>query len=96
MSRRARIALIVAALCVIAGVWLVWPAQAPQFADVQSSYVPSDAFLLDRSGALIDSVRIDMKVRRFVWQPLGGISPALVTAVVQGEDSRFWQHEGID
>jgi penicillin-binding protein 1C len=84
-------AVLAAAMLVIA-----WPAQAPDFAAVRSGFTPSDAFMLDRNGTVLDTTRIDFEVRRFEWQPLPSISPALVTAVVRGEDARFWEHRGID
>ena len=86
----------VAALAAVAVIALAWPAQAPQFAAVRAGFTPSDAFLLDRNGTVLDTTRIDMKVRRFEWQPLPAISPALAAAVVRGEDARFWEHDGID
>lgn len=86
----------VAVLILLGGVLLIWPAQAPEFVSVRSSFTPSDAFLLDRDGDVIDTLRIDMKVRRFEWQPLDAISPAFIAAVVRGEDARFWDHHGID
>lgn len=96
-SRRAIvIGAVVAVLIALAGVLLVWPEQAPNFVDVRAQFTPSEAFLLDRNGEVIDTVRVDMKVRRFEWQPLNEISPAFVSAVVRGEDARFYQHHGID
>lgn len=95
-SRRAIILGAAAMLIALGGVVLVWPERAPAFAEVRAQFTPSDAFLLDRNGAVIDTVRIDMKVRRFEWQPLSGISPAFVTAVIRGEDARFYRHHGID
>lgn len=34
--------------------------------------------------------------RRQRWVPLAAISPLAVQAVIASEDSRFWQHEGVD
>lgn len=79
-----------------AALLLAWPAQAPDFTSVRAAFIPSEAFLLDRNGVVLDTVRIDMKVRRFEWEPLDSISPALVSAGVQAEDARFWDHDGID
>jgi len=78
------------------GVALAWPTQAPDFSATRAGFTPSDAFLLDRNGEVIDTRRIDMKVRRFEWQPLNAISPAFTAAVIRGEDARFWEHNGID
>lgn len=86
----------IVALIALGGVLLAWPEHAPKFEDVRARFTPSDAFLLDRNGEVLDTVRINMKVRRFEWQPLGEISPAFVSAVVRGEDARFRQHHGID
>ena len=91
-----RIVAIAATTVVTLGVALAWPAQAPDFAATRAGFTPSDAFLLDRNGEIIDTRRIDMKVRRFEWQPLNAVSPAFTAAVIRGEDARFWEHNGID
>lgn len=83
---------------VLAGLLLAiqWPVPAPTFAAVRAAYIPSDAWLLDRHGEVLDSRRINLGVRRLQWASLAEISPALLTALIQGEDRRFWQHRGID
>jgi penicillin-binding protein 1C len=96
MSGRIRLLLASFALVAAAALVIAWPARAPDFAAVRSGFTPSDAFMLDRDGAVLDTARIDFDVRRFDWQPLQAISPALVAAVVRGEDARFWEHSGID
>jgi penicillin-binding protein 1C len=75
---------------------ILWPARVPSFTAVRAAYVPSDAWLLDRHGAVIDSRRVRMDVRRLAWVPLDDVSPALVAAIVAGEDRRFYEHHGID
>jgi penicillin-binding protein 1C len=95
-SRRAIVIVATAVLIALGSIVLAWPERAPKFADVRAQFTPSDAFLIDRNGEVIDTVRINMKVRRFEWQPLSAVSPAFVTAVVRGEDARFYQHHGID
>lgn len=75
---------------------LFWPAQVRSFAAVRAAYVPSDAWLLDRHGAVIASRRIRYDVRRLAWVPLSDVSPALVTAIIAGEDRHFWRHHGVD
>ena len=47
-------------------------------------------------GVLLDSARIDYGVRRFDWIALDAISTALIDAVIDGEDRRFWTHHGVD
>ncbi|MRX07495.1 penicillin-binding protein 1C [Pseudoduganella sp. FT25W] len=69
---------------------------APTFDEVRAAYRSSDAELLDRHGEAIQSLRIDMKVRRLPWVALNDISPALPAAVLQAEDQRFYQHDGVD
>jgi penicillin-binding protein 1C len=71
-------------------------ADVPDFATVRARWQPSEAYLLDRHGVLIDSTRLDYGVRRFDWIPLQAVSPALIDAVVYGEDRRFWTHHGVD
>src|SRR5262245_60647664 len=86
-SQRLRAVIVSIALVLLATLLLAWPAAAPEYAQVRAAFVPSDAFLLDRNGELLDSVRIDRQVRRFEWLELSAISPALVSAVVRGEDA---------
>ena len=84
-------------LVAVSGAVLVWPSgTVPEFADVKARWKPSEAYLLDRHGELLDAVRVDFGVRRFEWVTLDAISPALVEAVVDGEDHRFWRHSGVD
>ena len=70
------------------------PVVVPAFAAVRSGWTPATALLLDRYGALLDEERIDFSVRRTAWVPLSAISPALLDAIVAGEDHRFWLHHG--
>ncbi len=79
-----------------ATIWFFFPQDVPTFASVQAKWTPSDAYLLDRNGEVIDQQRMDFRVRRFEWTPLASVSPALVDAIVDGEDRRFWDHSGVD
>jgi penicillin-binding protein 1C len=72
------------------------PPPMPAFADVRADWQPSEAWLYDRDGQLLDSERVNFERRRLAWVPLNAISPALRTAVVQSEDRRFWSHGGVD
>jgi penicillin-binding protein 1C len=83
-------------LIVCAAGWFFFPQKAPDFASVRAQWTPSDAYLLDRHGEVVDQQRMDFRVRRFEWTPLEAISPALLAAIVDGEDRRFWQHSGVD
>ncbi|BBB10768.1 penicillin-binding protein 1C [Sphingopyxis sp. FD7] len=72
------------------------PPPMPSFAAVRADWQPSEAWLTDRDGRLLDSERVDFQRRRLAWVPLKDISPAVRTAVVQSEDRRFWSHGGVD
>ncbi len=71
-------------------------AAVPTPEQVRAAYRSSEAQLLDRHGEPMQSLRIDMKGRRLPWVALADISPALPAAVLQAEDQRFYQHEGVD
>jgi penicillin-binding protein 1C len=72
------------------------PQQLPSARQVRASYRASDAVLLDRHGEALQSLRLDMRGRRQPWTALADISPALPLAVLQAEDQRFMQHDGVD
>ncbi|MGV7209986.1 penicillin-binding protein 1C [Oxalobacteraceae bacterium A2-2] len=63
---------------------------------VRAAYRPSEAQLLDRDGRPVQSLRLDLQARRGAWTPLEEMSPALPAAVLQAEDQRFYQHDGVD
>jgi penicillin-binding protein 1C len=84
------------AAAVLIALVLLWPKAVPTFAAVRAAYTPSEAWLTDRNGVPLDTRRTRYDVRRLPWVPLEQVSPALVRAIVQGEDQRFWQHRGID
>ena len=75
---------------------LTRPPAMPAFATVRADWRPSEAWLYDRTGQLLDSERVDFERRRLAWVPLGDISPAVRDAVVNAEDRRFWSHGGVD
>jgi len=96
--RRALLTTAITFFAAFAGIaaWLIWPETVPPFAVVKAQWTPSEAYLLDRNGAVIDQERVDMRVRRFEWTALDAVSPALISAIVDGEDRRFWEHSGVD
>lgn len=71
-------------------------AAVPRFAEMRAAHRPSDRELLDRHGAVLQTLRLDPTVRRLRWIPLEEMSPALLQAVVLSEDRRFWEHAGVD
>ena len=75
---------------------LTRPPPMPAFAEVRADWQPSEAWLYDRDGQLLDSERVNFERRRLAWVPLKDINPAVRAAVVQSEDRRFWSHGGVD
>ncbi|MBN1571381.1 MAG: penicillin-binding protein 1C [Acidobacteria bacterium] len=102
MKRWPRRVLVLAGIAAIgmafpAAAFLIRPSSViPSFSSVKAQWKPSEAYLIDRNGELLDTVRVNYGVRRFEWTALDTVSPALVEAVVDGEDRRFWQHSGVD
>jgi penicillin-binding protein 1C len=66
------------------------------FEQLRASHIKSDALLLDRQGEIIHELRTNSQGRRLDWTPLKDISPALQSAIVAGEDRRFYSHRGVD
>lgn len=71
-------------------------AAQPAFADVKAAYRPSEGQLLDRRGELLHELRIEPHGRRWPWTRLEDLSPALLAAVIQAEDRRYYTHPGVD
>ena len=94
---RRRCGALVAAALVAAALLGTGAAQAvPTFDAVRAAHRPSDLTLLDRHGTPLQTLRVDDRVRRLPWVPLHELSPALLQAIVAGEDRRFWAHGGVD
>ena len=68
----------------------------PTFTEIRAAHRPSDLTLLDRSGVALQTLRVDMAVRRLPWVALADLSPALLQAIVLSEDQRFYAHSGVD
>lgn len=75
---------------------LTKPPAMPAYEDVRAGWKPSEAWLYDRDGRLLDSERVDFERRRMAWVPLADIAPAVRSAVVASEDKRYWSHGGVD
>jgi penicillin-binding protein 1C len=72
------------------------PPPFPSFDAVKTAWRPSEAWLYDRNGALIDSVRVDFQVRRLAWTPLDKIADVVPETLIAAEDRRFRRHDGVD
>lgn len=81
----------------ILALWLATvPPILPGHDRVVAAWKPSESWLYDRNGQLLDSQRINFRTRRLGWVPLKDMAPVLVEAVVASEDKRFREHGGID
>ncbi|HEY0621682.1 penicillin-binding protein 1C [Sphingomonas sp.] len=72
------------------------PPHLPRHAATVAAWKPSEAWLYDRDGRLLDSARVDFQARRLGWVPLDKVAPAAIEALVAAEDKRFRDHDGID
>jgi penicillin-binding protein 1C len=79
--------------------WIAWrtaPPAVPDFSAYRSRWAPSEAWLYDRNGHLLDEARVDFSVRRLGWMRRDQVNPALIHALITTEDRRFTWHNGID
>jgi penicillin-binding protein 1C len=97
VRQRIGLALIAVLLLPLAGLYLLtFPPLLPPPSSVVAEWQPSEAWLYDRNGRLIDSARVSFTARRLGWVKLADASPVLVEAVIAQEDRRFRAHGGID
>jgi penicillin-binding protein 1C len=83
-------------LLAVAADFATRPPPLPSYAEARAAWRPSEAWLRDRNGRLLQTVRIDMAVRRLEWVPLKDVAPAVRETVVRSEDRRFREHAGVD
>ena len=92
--RRAAIAI---PLLLLALLWIAsWPPATPDYAAVRAAWRPSESWLYDRNGVLLESIRVDFAQRRLEWVPIEGIAPTLRQRVISAEDHGFSVHHGVD
>ena len=87
---------IVALVLLVTLNFLTRPPPLPDYARARAAWRPSEAWLYDRHGVLIDSARVDFTTRRLGWTPLGQIAPIVPRTIVGAEDRRFATHGGVD
>lgn len=68
----------------------------PTFDTVKAQHQVSEAWLMDRHGKRLHTLRIDHSVRRLPWVSLNALSPAMQEALLASEDKRFYAHSGVD
>ena len=73
-----------------------FPPLLPSHARVVAAWHPSESWLYDRNGRLIDSERVDFKARRLGWVKLADIAPVVGETIIAAEDKRFRSHGGVD
>lgn len=76
--------------------WVTLPPPLPGYAMVRAAWQPSESWLYDRNGRLLDSSRVDFQVRRLGWTALADIAPEALQVLVDAEDRRFRDHGGVD
>ncbi len=81
---------------VAAGDYATQPPPLPDYVQVRSGWHPSESWLYDRNGVLIDSARVDFAARRLAWTPLDKVSPVTRDTLIAAEDRRFYSHGGVD
>lgn len=96
LRRWRRVWALIATAIVLAPINVVAGTSQPSFSDVRSNYGTSEALLLDRHGAPLSEVRIDMRVRQLDWIALADVSPAMSATLIAAEDKRFYEHGGVD
>ncbi len=87
-------------LSVLAALMVIWiitlPPLLPSHARVVGGWKPSESWLYDRNGQLIDSQRVDFHARRLAWVPLDQMAAVLPETIITAEDKRFRSHGGVD
>ncbi len=71
-------------------------ASLPTFDTFKSQHHVSEAWLLDRNGERLHTLRMDDTIRRLPWVKLEALSPAMQEALIASEDKRFYEHGGVD
>ena len=95
--QRLRIALLASPAVAIAALFvLTLPPLLPTPQRVIAAWQPSEAWLYDRHGVLLDSERVAFRSRRLAWVKLADVSPAMIETLIAAEDHRFRSHGGVD
>ncbi|WP_261293593.1 penicillin-binding protein 1C [Sphingomonas hylomeconis] len=97
MGGKVTLGVLAAAILAFAGVdYATLPPPLPSYAQTRAAWHPSESWLYDRHGRLIDSARVDFAARRLAWTPLDAVSPVTRETIVAAEDRRFYGHGGVD
>ncbi|HND84327.1 MAG TPA: penicillin-binding protein 1C [Pseudobdellovibrionaceae bacterium] len=66
------------------------------FAAIHNQYSESDAWILDRHGYPMETVRTSNQARKLEWTQWKDTSTAFQDLLVNSEDKRFYSHHGVD
>jgi penicillin-binding protein 1C len=83
-------------LLVVVSYVATFPPLLPDYARVVAAWQPSESWLYDRDGRLLDSERVNFKARRLGWIKLPDVAPVVVETIITAEDKRFRAHGGVD
>jgi len=76
--------------------FVTMPPPMPSYRQVVADWRPSEAWLYDRHGRLLDSARVNFAARRLGWTPLDKVSLVTRDTLIAAEDRRFYSHGGVD
>src|SRR3569623_100535 len=76
--------------------FVTMPPPLPSYRQVVADWHPSEAWLYDRHGRLLDSARVNFAARRLGWTPLDKVSQVTRDTLIAAEDRRFYSHGGVD
>lgn len=87
----------VALLGLLLTLWIATiPPLLPSHGNVVAGWRPSEAWLYDRNGELLDSIRVDFRARKLGWTRYDAIAPVVSQTLTTAEDKRFRDHGGVD
>lgn len=66
------------------------------FEDVKKNYRPSDVYLLDRYGHVLETIRKNNEYRSLEWVTLPEVSKNFRELLLKSEDQNFYEHSGFD
>src|SRR3569623_3247008 len=76
--------------------FITMPPPMPSYRQVVADWHPSEAWLYDRHGRLLESARVNFAARRLGWTPLDKVSQGTRDTLIAAEDRRFYSHGGVD
>lgn len=75
---------------------LIYSDEILKFSEVKKIYKKSDIKILDRSGKLLNELRVNSNFRTTDWLSLEEISANIKKSLLLAEDKNFYEHSGVD